>query len=414
MLWVALHFPQLRLQALSRGHALPEPEREALEAVAAWACRFTPRVSLEPPQGLLLEVAGSLRYYGGTGEFLRKLKAGLAGLGFEAVIALAATARAAAWRAAGGGGALEQLPVQVTGLAPEALELFSGLGVRTVGEVLRLPREGLARRFGDGLLRALDQASGKAPEARRYFAPAESFAARLELPAAVSVAENVLFVVRRLLVALEGFLAARHAGVRRFRLDLLHDDHAPTQIVVGLASPGRGAGHFARLLQERLSRTTLAAPVEAVRLEALDLEPVPGANGDLLGDVLGDAAGGEEWLRLVERLQARLGDQSVHGLQLHADHRPERAFRQVSFAEDRTDEDINPNPAPRPLWLVEPPRRLAEGSFELLAGPERIESGWWDGAEVRRDYFIAQIEEATFAWVFREQRGEWFLHGYFA
>jgi protein ImuB len=66
------------------------------------------------------------------------------------------------------------------------------------------------------------------------------------------------------------------------------------------------------------------------------------------------------------------------------------------------------------LWLVEPPRRLAEGEFSLLAGPERIESGWWDGAEARRDYFIARTGKASLAWIYREREGGWFLHGYFA
>ena len=410
MLWVGLHFPQFRLQALSRGHALPEPEREALEAVAAWACRFTPRVSLEPPQGLLLEVEGSLRYYGGRRQLLKKLLTGLAEIGFEARFALASTARAALWRAAGGGGTLETLPVESIGLEAEALELLSSFGVKTLGELLRLPREGVALRFGEGLLQELDRACGKAPEARRFFVLPARFSARLELPVAVEVAENVLFVARRLLAALEGFLAARHAGVRCFSLNLLHRDLAATEIKVGLAAAGRGAGHFARLLRERLSRMTLAAPVEAVRLEAAELELVPGANGDLLGDAQG---GGEEWLRLVERLQARLGDQAVHGLGLHPDHRPERAWLCVSPGEKNpVQEEIQTGP--RPLWLLEPPRRLAEGEFELLAGPERIESGWWDGAEARRDYFIAQTGECSLAWIYREHRGEWFLHGFFA
>ena len=69
---------------------------------------------------------------------------------------------------------------------------------------------------------------------------------------------------------------------------------------------------------------------------------------------------------------------------------------------------------PRPLWLLDPPRRLAEGEFALLAGPERIEAGWWDGAEARRDYFIARTGEASLAWIYRESEGGWFLHGYFA
>jgi protein ImuB len=59
------------------------------------------------------------------------------------------------------------------------------------------------------------------------------------------------------------------------------------------------------------------------------------------------------------------------------------------------------------------PRKLEEGQFELLAGPERIESGWWDGDEAGRDYFVARFKNAAVAWIYRET-GEWFLHGLFA
>jgi protein ImuB len=71
-------------------------------------------------------------------------------------------------------------------------------------------------------------------------------------------------------------------------------------------------------------------------------------------------------------------------------------------------------PGPRPLWLLDAPRLLREGDLALLAGPERIESGWWDGGEVRRDYFIARIGEGSLVWVYRERERGWFLHGIFA
>ena len=414
MLWVALHFPQLRRQALSRGHAQPEPEREALAALAAWACQFTPRVSLEPPQALLLEVESSLRYFGGRWKFLARLRAGLPRLGFEARIADAPLARAALWMARGDGGRLEALPVAVTGLAPEALELLANLGIRTVGGLLRLPREGVARRFGQSLLDAIDQAGGKAPEPREFFVPPARFSARLELPAPVLQAENVLFAARRLLAQMEGFLAARHAGVRGFSLHLLHDALPETAVKIGLAACGRGAEHFTRLLRERLARATLRAAVDAIRIEAGDLEILPQESGKFFGD---PQAGGEAWLRLVERLQARLGSQAVHGLETHPDHRPERAWVPVFPGKEFSSKEEKQN-RPRPLWLIEPPRRLAEGEFALLAGPERIESGWWDGAEARRDYFIARTGESSLAWIYRERGaqagGSWFLHGLFA
>jgi protein ImuB len=411
MLWVALHFPQLRRQALSRGHAPPEPEREALAAAAAWACQFTPRVSLEPPQALLMEIEGSLRYFGGRWKFLARLRAGLSRLGFETRIAEAPAARAALWLARGDGGRLAAQPVAVMGLAPEACALLASLGVQTLGGLMRLPREGLARRFDAGLLEQLDQARGQAPEPREFFVPPARFAARLELPAPVLQAEQALFAARRLLAQMEGFLAARHAGVRSFSLVLLHDEGRPaTEVNVGLAAPGRDAEHFARLLRERLVTLALGSPIDAIRLEAGELEDLSGRNKNLFDDRHGRQ---EEWLRLIERLQARLGSAAVHGLGTHEDHRPERAWVAVSPGKEIPAKEKIQN-QPRPLWLLDPPRRLAEGEFALLAGPERIESGWWDGAEARRDYFIARTGAASLAWIYRERQGHWFLHGLFA
>ncbi len=410
MLWVALHFPQLRRQALARGHTLLEPEREALAAAAAWACQFTTRVSLEPPQALLLEVEGSLRYFGGRWKFHARLRAGLSRLGFGARIGEAPAARAALWLARGGGGRLEAQPVAVTDLAPEALALLSNLGIKTIGGLLHLPREGVARRFGQGLLEQIDQACGRAPEAREFFVPPARFAARLELPVPVLQAENALFAARRLLVQMEGFLAARQAGVRRFCLELQHEDLPATEVQVGLVAPGRAAEHFARLLRERLGALVLKSPVEAIRLSAEDPELLPQKSGLLLPDPRG---GSEEWLRLIERLQARLGSDAVHGLGTHPDHRPERAWIPVFPGEGNSPKEEKVT-SPRPLWLLDPPRRLAEGEFVLLAGPERIESGWWDGAEARRDYFIARIGKDSLAWIYREREGSWRLHGFFA
>jgi protein ImuB len=280
--------------------------------------------------------------------------------------------------------------------------------------LLRLPREGLAQRFGQELPGQIDQACGKAPETREFFVPPARFEARLEMPSPVHQAEQALFAARRLLAQMEGFLAARQAGLRAFALELLHEDAPPTRIDVGLAGPGREAGHFVRLLRERLGALALRSPIEAIRLEAGAIEHLPQRSRPLFGE----RPGGEEgWLRLVERLQARLGSAAVHGLDTHEDHRPERAWVAVSpekeFSPARKNRDKNPN-LPRPLWLLDPPRPLAQGEFALLAGPERIETGWWDGAEALRDYFIARTGAASLAWVYREREGNWFLHGYFA
>lgn len=379
-------------------------ECRALEAIASWACQFTSKVSLERPQGVLLEVAGSLRLFGGIARLMARLRSGLADLGFEARLAAGPTARAALWLARGGGETLPALPVDVIDPGPEALALLRRIGVGTLGELMRLPRAGIAARFGPGLLGDLDQALGRAPEPRVFFAPPERFSVQLELPAPVMEAERVLFAARRLLLQLEGFLAARQAGVRGFTLQLSHRRGRATRIDIGSATPHRDAGHWQRLLRERLEAIALKSPAQAIQLEAAGLTPLSGVSSGLFGDARREA---EAWERLTERLQARLGSAVVHGLAVHAEHRPERAWRTAGTAPAP-----DAAPGPRPLWLLEPPRRLGESDFVLLAGPERIESGWWDGDDVARDYFIA-ARGASLAWIYRAREG-WFLHGLFA
>jgi protein ImuB len=381
MLWVALHLPGLR--------------PDSLEPIAAWACQFTPRVSLEPPQALVAEVEGSLRLFGGRDALLARLREGLRALGVEAELGVAPSALGALWLARGGGGELESLPVTVIGREAEFLQ---SIGIATIGGLLQLPREGLAQRCGQGLVDDLDRALGLLPEARAFFTPPARFDVRLELPAPVAHAEGLLFAARRLLLQLEGLLTARHAGIRAFNLN---------GTTIALASPTRDAKRMEQLLREKLACVALEQPVEEVRLRAGAFEPLGGRSAGMFGDA---AAQAEDWARLLERLRQRLGRESVCGLATCPDHRPEHAWQRVEPGE--WDPREFRQPGRRPLWLLAP-RRLEPGSFSLLAGPERIECGWWDGDEARRDYFIAGLASPALGWVYREA-GEWYLHGLFA
>ena len=392
MLWVALHLPSL--------------PAGTLETIAAWACQFTPKVSLEPPHALLAEVQGSLRYFDGLGNLLAKLRAGLAELGIEASLAVAGTPRAALWRARGGGARLEALPVAAMN---SETGFFESIGISTIGELLRLPREGLAKRCSRQLLEDLDRAFGRLPEPRAFYLPPARFAAGLELPVEVVHAEGLLFAARRLLLQLEGLLLARQAGIRGFTLILLQRAGKSTAVEIHLASPARDTERLSQLLRERLAALPLAHPVEAMRLEAGQFTPLHARSAGMFGDA---AAEEEGWAQLVERLRLRLGHEAVYGITTHPDHRPEYAWRRVEPGE-WDPRAPHPHPGPRPLWLLEPARRIDEAQFELLAGPERIESGWWDGDDAKRDYFVARAAGSSLMWLYREA-GEWFVHGIFA
>ena len=394
MLWVALHFPGLPATLLA--------------PLAAWACQVTPKVALEPPDALLLEVQGSLRYFGSPDALLAALEHGCAELGFGASLATASSARAALWRARGAGLPLDELPLEVLRVDTT---FFSAIGIATLGELLALPRAGLAERAGPEIIAQLDQALGRSPEAREFFVPPERFSVLLDLPAEVDHAEALLFAARRLLVQLSGLLAARQAGVRAFTLLLVHRDRSRSAVQVQLASPARDAERLSALLREKLARLTLAQPVEAIALDAGDFTLLGAPSRGLLGD---RAAEAEQWAELVERLQARLGRDAVYGVTPFPDHRPEYAWRRVEAGDWDAHDFVQPGP--RPAWLLGQPRRVAETELALIAGPERIACGWWDGDETRRDYFVAQLGRSV-AWVYRERCGEegaWYLHGLFA
>ncbi len=438
----------------------PSRERLALEQVAAWALQFTPSVSLQParlaaaaaaptasdePIGLLLEVEPSLRLFGGLQALLAQLRSGLQMLGFGSSIAAAPTAGGAWLLARHDDGivvtgmpelasALAELPVQLLEHARPRTALLESLGVRSIAQLGKLPRAGLARRLGKELLAELDRAYGRIHEPRLWFEAPSEFHVRMELLAQVEHAEALLFAARRLLAQLTGWLLARHAATRALQLVAEHDDHPDTVLQLRLAEPSRELARLVALLREHLNNTRLPEAAHTLVLHCTSVETSTPDTASLFPTQSG---GGDGLGPLIERLQARLGNRRVQRLQLAADHRPEAAYRfehverleQLGTASAADDD----NPAglstlPRPLWLLRQPIALAERAqrpywnshLNLLAGPERIETGWWDGHLVQRDYFIAEDEAHTLYWIFRERPsaagsggGGWFLQGKF-
>lgn len=410
--------PELRVRA--RDTAL---EAETLETLALWAEQFTPSLSLEFPDSLLLEIGGCLRLFDGLDALLDRVRQGLHDLGFDALLASAPTPSGALLLARSG---LElqvpdeetlrrrigQLPVESLDASPRIVDALRRLGLRTLHECLQLPRDGLARRFGPELVDHLDRATGRMPDPRKPFVPPPDFTSRLVLPVPVPHVEQVLFGAKRLVTELAGFLLGRGAGVTRFTCSLEHEEMPATHVDIELSMPSRDPSHLGLLLREHLSRRQLPAPVEAIGLRCTETMQLAPRNFSFFTS-RSDTT--EERITLVERLRARLGRASVHGLVLVPEHRPELAFRE---AEPGTSSTYHPEKE-RPLWLLHVPRPVDPAGLQLLDGPERIESGWWDGNDIRRDYYTALDHKTSRLWVYREtdRRAEsehWFVHGVFA
>ena len=441
-----------RLEVRARDPVL---ETAALQKLALWAGRFTAFVSPAPPAGLLLEVGGSLRLFGGVDMLRQGIESGLRELGFQASIGTAPTP-AAAWLLARAGfpepvldrsrlpGRLAEVPLACLDLPEPVLRDLAAMGVRSFRDAYRLPRDAVSRRVGETLIDTMDRALGRRPETRARYTAAPEFSRRLDFPDEVEEMSPILAGLRRLLPELTSFLQARSLGVNALELRLLPRFAPALRIPVTLISASRDPEHLLDLFEKRLEKVALTRPIAAIGLDVLGFDVQAPRNADLYE--VRAAAPRDSLHTLVERLQSRLGRGALWRFALVADHRPERAFSRVPPRDSRAGPRRPPEPRgvdpasgtksqpaetgstrtlhrqenpSRPLWLLEAPRRIEpEGGrgerLEISSHFERIESGWWDGGDLRRDYHVARGASGLRYWVYREHgTREWFLHGIF-
>ena len=325
---------------------------------------------------------------------------------------------------------LAPLPLAVTRWPERALQSLTTMGVRTVGECLRLPRDGFARRFEPRMRLELDRALGHAHDPRAAFVAAARFVVRRDLEPELTDTDRLQRACESLLDELCAFLSGRGAAVDALEFRLLHREAPATRLRLRFAEPVGSVARITGVLRERLARIELCEPVRTLRLRSGPLVEARAAATDLFAR---DCRGGAAVPQLVERLQARLGAEAVHGLRLVPEHRPEKNGDTLLFSKKGDAPLFEGRKGGRPLfgecphfsrpvWLLAEPQPLEgderpryEGLLEIEEGPERIESGWWDGRDVRRDYYVARTPAGARLWIFRERRapGGWFLHGVF-
>lgn len=445
------------------GTAAEVPLANAANAWAWWALQFTPLVA-RMEDALVLEVSASERLFGGRQPLLDQLlkpKWPLALMKYEhGATSLVAFGRLqCSGEGAGHAVPIDALPLSTLVAARTHLPTLARLGLSTWGQLRALPRGALVRRFGAGLVDALDCAYGQRAEIYPWLTLPEVFDAPLELLSSVESAPALLFGARRLLAQLQVWLRARQRGVLALELlweldarrsNALHVDahhHGGSQgrLELRTAQPTQDMQHLARLLAEQLERVTLPAPVLHLRMRSLQTQGLSGESASLLPE---DVRRGDNLHQLLERLSARLGAEQVRRVHLQADHRPEHMQRWVAATENaikfraadpyftrvrgQNDSKLLGWQALHPTWLLATPQRLGvhqgcphyQGPLTLLVGPQRLEAGWLEGDAALRDYYVARSAIAGLVWVYCERLGgqgavgqgqaSWYLHGLFA
>jgi protein ImuB len=447
----------------------PLADAALLASIADWAERYTPLVALDPPDGLMLDIAGCAHLFGGEAALATDMIARLESQGFAARAAIADTPGAASAAArfaeasaadrsdrpaivppGGAAAMLSPLPLAALRLDRDTVSAMDRVGLKRIGQIIGAPRAPLAARFGLSLIRRLDQALGQEEEAISPRRPAPAMIAERRFAEPIAREEDIAATLSSLAATLSKSLEARAEGARLFELTLFRVDGVVSRIAVGASRPIRAPRLVLDLFREKFAGLGDAIDAgfgfDMIRLAICQSAPADPAQIDLTGDASAEADLGA----LIDRIGARLGPDRIGRILAKDSHIPERAamFQTSEEALSRGEEDRrsdreanNTSSIDRPLRLFarpEPVEAIAEvpdgppvhfrwrrALYRVARseGPERIAPEWWrdGGDDLTRDYF--RVEDATGHrfWLYREGlygretfAPRWYLHGVFA
>lgn len=454
--------------ALAVADAAPEDDRRLLEAVADWCDRYTPLVGLDPSDGLVLDVTGCAHLFGGEVALGRDLSTRLAAQGFVTRLAIADSV-GCAWGVArygrpcavppgGAHDAIAPLPLAALRIAENIVHGLNEAGLKRIADLIARPRAPLAARFGEELLRRLDQALGDEDEPITPRLPLPACVAERRFADPIGLERDVLATIAQLARELGRMLERRGEGARLLQVALFRTDGQVHRLELGTAAPVRDPDRIARLFTDRLAVLGDACDpgfgFDVVRLAALVTERFDPTQVSLARDrstLAPDPDDVADLAHLVDRLGARFGLRRVQRLVPQDTHIPEFAVAAMpAHAVRRQRRDPSPSCeweqdslAPiRPIRLFarpEPIEAIAEvpdgppvrfrwrrvlHEVAQVEGPERIAMQWWrddQGRALTRDYFRVESRAGARVWLYREglygletERPRWFLHGLFA
>jgi protein ImuB len=458
--------------------AEPAEDAAALRRLAEWCGRYSPWTAPDGTDGVKIEITGSAHLWGGEAALAADLATRLDRRHLAGRIAIADTL-GAAWATARFTednspvilppgdclAPLAPLPVEALRLDPSTTQGLRRVGLKRIGDLAAMPRDTLARRFGEMVTRRLDQAQGDLPEPLSPLGEAPTRRVRLSFAEPISDPADLLRATERLVEDLVPRLAQEGTGARQLDLGFYRVDGRVERIRLGTARPSRDLRHLTALFKERLETVDPGLGIEDVILAAFAVEPLLPKQIGLPGHPAGNQA--SSLAPLFDRLGNRLGLAAVSKLEPRESHIPERASVRIPFGETlaspvapakagaqgqpapwpgtldprfRGDDETRP---PRPIRLFKPPEPVE--AFWLLPddppfrfawrrrrhrvtradGPERIADEWWQpegsgAVDAVRDYYRVEDEGGRRFWLFRagfhggDQPPRWFVHGVFS
>lgn len=306
---------------------------------------------------------------------------------------------------------ISQLPLRAL-QNPAAEKCLTKLGLDTLGDLQRLPRPDISRRFGREVVARLDALVSQRLPSEALYTPPAYYSQNLELACEIG-GGNILFnACATLLDQFAQTLREKAATSSAFTLRLFHLHHPASVLSLSFLQASNHSAHWQKVVNEKLGRLELPAKVVSLALCSSCISHSPVGNIDLFSA----SAGKRKTLpQTLEYLSARLGQHAIQRPAWRADHRPERAacFESINIKLDSFSGSRLDRPTflyPSAIGLQRAPQAMG---LEIIGKPERIQSGWWDHQAVERDYFHARDRHGRQIWLYRENQG-WFAQGLFS
>jgi protein ImuB len=421
----------------------PDVADDRLTRLVEWCDRYSPLVSQDGSNGIVLDITGCAHLFGGEEALLHDLQRRLHRMNIESHAAIADT-WGAAWALArygdrfivhgeNTGSALDPLPVEALRLPDGIVFELRRLGLVTIAALRKIPRNSLSVRFDSMLLRRLDQALQQAEETITPWRPPAAYRAARILAEPISTVGSVEYVLHDLLKEICSRLEKNHLGSRRMDLACYRVDGTVDRCEVRTSKPNRAIAHLMRLFSGRLEKLwadygfetfVLSVPdVEALHPVQLSLSPL---------DEKGDE---DSFDLLVDRLGMKLGFTAVNRIRVRESYLPEHAVELRPAATSPLASAEWPGYRVRPIRLIDPPMPIQvsilipggspvqffieQKQHRIIRseGPERLTTEWWREAHARygtRDYYRIEDDKGFRFWIFCDRSEHWFLHGHFA
>ncbi|RDL46050.1 hypothetical protein DN730_03135 [Marinomonas piezotolerans] len=415
-----------------------------LESLAQSLGEFSGTVSIRPPDCVVIEVKSMLKYFGSLQSIARSVRSCAKDWVSHHNLALGPTALLAQWRSQAGDQYdlivnekltevpipliqwLDKVPLSATRWDKKQLSRLSGLGLKTLDELYRLPSVLIRKHLGDGLYQQFGKAIGTIVEPIDVYQMPESFHREIEFDREVEHSLGLIFPLKNVTQALSTFLRRHRQKLYELTIKLtpawtIEDQASEITLEIKHDLGSDDASLWLELIELKLSTLCLPAPIRTMVVFSGSLEASIESNQDLFDTVANDR---QSAALFISRIQARLGEDVIKSPSITGEHLPEHYAEYVPVVatdvikQPYTQSKLpsSPHTCSRPQWLLVCPTQIDSSQFRVIEGPERVSTAWWKnrGQLERRDYYKVLWGDQRIAWVFRNDKGHWYLHGWFS